>query len=314
VSDSNLIVSLGESLIDFLSIGEQDGAELFRKQAGGAPMNVACGIARLGGEAAFVGKVGDDDFGRFLKATMEREGVNTSGLRLSDEAGTGLAFVSLDEQGDRSFTFYRDPAADMLLRPDELPRELLSSCVAFHHGSISLITEPAREATLQARRLAKEGGAFISYDPNLRELLWPSLDDARARILEAMDGADLVKVSSEELAFLAGDDEEDAIRALFARGPDTVVLTRGADGCTVRTKAGDRADVPGSKVDVIDTTGCGDAFVAAFLHALFDDDLHDLELAARRGCASGGLCATGRGAIDALPTRPALDAAMGRTP
>jgi fructokinase len=312
------LVCLGESLIDFLTLGEQDGAEVFRKQPGGAPMNVACGFARLGGRASFLGKVGEDDFGRFLKRTMDDLGVDTSSLLLTDEARTGLAFVSLDDSGDRSFTFYRDPAADMLLRAEELPHKKLQGASAFHFGSISMIESPAKEATLEAIRRAKEGGALISYDPNLREALWPSLDVAAETMMSVVDQVDVMKVSDEELRFLAGSGEPGGARLLCRQGVGLVVVTKGEGGCSLYRGEEDAIDVPAPAVEVADTTGAGDAFVAAFLHRLLalgavsvlDASREALEDAARWGVCGGALCCTGRGAIDALPTAEAVRAKL----
>lgn len=201
------IVTMGELLIDFVStaagvsIKDSPG---FTKAAGGAPANVAVGVRRLGRSSAFMGKVGNDEFGHFLAETLRREGVDTSAIRYDESARTALAFVSLGTEGEREFVFYRHPSADMLLRPDEINMDLVRGACVFHHGSISLINEPARSATQAAIAAARDSGVFVSYDPNLRLPLWPNPDEARAVILSAVPTADLIKVSEEELAFLTG--------------------------------------------------------------------------------------------------------------
>src|SRR5512136_3126909 len=177
------VIACGELLIDFVStesgvtLGQAPG---FQKAPGGAPANVAVGVARLGYRAGFLGQVGDDDFGHFLAETVAEAGVDVGGLLFSPAARTALAFVSLRSDGERSFMFYRHPSADMLWRPEDVNREYVSSTRIFHHGSISLINEPSRSATLAAVEYARAGGALISYDPNLRLALWPSPDAARA--------------------------------------------------------------------------------------------------------------------------------------
>ena len=301
---------MGEALIDFLSVGAVDGVEQFRKQPGGAPLNVACGVARLGAGSAFVGKLGDDLFGRFLVDVARREGVDVSGVPLTTEAKTGLAFVSLDEKGERSFAFYRDPAADMLLRPEDLPS--LVGCRALHHGSISLITSPSREATLAARERARAAGAFVSYDPNLRPALWPSLEHAKRAIKETLAGADVVKVSKEELDFVV---DGDAGRILDA-GARVVFVTDGAAGARVVSRDGSFA-APAFRVDAVDSTGAGDAFCAGYLTRLVERGRFDRDAlvdAATWGAAAGAICCTGRGAIDPLPTRATLETFLAARP
>ena len=191
------IVALGESLIDFTPSGENSqGMALFARNPGGAPANVLAMAAKLGGKTAFIGKVGDDAFGAFLKKTMEDAGVDVRGLRMTREYPTTLAFVQLTPEGDRSFTFYRKPGADVMLAPAEVDRALLRDCRIFHFGSVSLTDEPCRTATLEAAREAKAAGAMISYDPNYRPFLWDSAERAREALLAALPLADIVKAVS----------------------------------------------------------------------------------------------------------------------
>lgn len=200
------IVALGESLIDFTPSGENSqGMALFARNPGGAPANVLAMAAKLGGKTAFIGKVGDDAFGAFLKKTMEDAGVDVRGLRMTREYPTTLAFVQLTPEGDRSFTFYRKPGADVMLAPAEVDRALLRDCRIFHFGSVSLTDEPCRTATLEAAREAKAAGAMISYDPNYRPFLWDSAERAREALLAALPLADIVKVSEEEMELLTGE-------------------------------------------------------------------------------------------------------------
>jgi len=314
-----LIVTLGEALIDF--VADVAGVTLaecpgFRKAPGGAPANVAVGVARLGGEAAFVGKVGDDPFGRFLVATLAAAGVDTRGIRYDSEARTGLAFVSLTATGERDFVFYRHPSADMRLRPEELPATLIDSCAVCHFGSISLIAEPCRSAHLAAAERARVAGARITYDPNLRPPLWPSLAHARSAILDFLPQAHWVKVSEEEAEFLLGPGSPPAwAEALLARGPELVCITLGASGCYLATPHAS-ASVPGFAVDVVDTTGAGDAFVAALLVQGATeaplDDAEWLTAAGRFACAAGALTCTRKGAIPALPRRDEVVALLAR--
>ncbi|KAJ6371826.1 hypothetical protein OIU77_002192 [Salix suchowensis] len=223
VSDKSLIVSFGEMLIDFVptvsgvSLAEAPG---FVKAPGGAPANVAIAVTRLGGKAAFVGKLGDDEFGNMLAGILKENGVIATGISFDTGARTALAFVTLRADGEREFMFYRNPSADMLLRPEELNLELIRSAKVFHYGSISLIVEPCRSAHLQAMKVAKDAGALLSYDPNLRLPLWPSEEEAREQIMSIWDQADVVKVSDNELEFLTGIDKIDDETAMLLWRPN----------------------------------------------------------------------------------------------
>ncbi len=313
------VIACGELLIDFVST--ESGVTLaeapaFKKAAGGAPANVAVGVARLGYRAGFMGQVGDDDFGHFLADTLAQAGVDVNGLRFSAEARTALAFVSLRKDGERSFMFYRHPSADMLWRPEDVDATYAASTRIFHYGSISLIGEPSRSATLTALAHARRGGALISYDPNLRLALWPSAEAARAGMLAGWEHADLAKVSEEELVFLTGEaDMALAARQLWHDRLKLLTVTRGAAGA-VYFLAGASGEVPGFKVEAVDTTGAGDGFVAGLLAGLLDGGLRFerevVEAALRLGNAVGALTTTQRGAIPALPTRAAVTEFLAR--
>jgi fructokinase len=333
------VVTCGELLIDFVALDAGVSlakATRFERAAGGAPANVAVGLTRFGRTAGFLGQVGDDDFGHVLAETLRAEGVQVDGLRFSQAARTALAFVSLQEHGERDFMFYRHPSADMLWQATDADLAIAANCRVFHHGSISLISEPSRGSTLAAIDVAKAGGALISFDPNLRASLWPSEEIMRSTVRDAILRADIVKMSSEELEFLAdcSDDEEDTpnylqgVEEIWHDDLQLLVVTGGADGCHW-FNADDSVFVPGFAVDAIDTTGAGDAFMAGLLAGLLEHDLEweptigdfvdsldndeelerpDLMHALRLANAAGALAVTRRGAIPALPTRAEIDA------
>ncbi|GAY65623.1 hypothetical protein CUMW_242580 [Citrus unshiu] len=298
-------------LIDFVptvsgvSLAEAPG---FLKAPGGAPANVAIAVARLGGKAAFVGKLGDDEFGHMLAGILKENGVSADGINFDQGARTALAFVTLRADGEREFMFYRNPSADMLLRPDELNLELIRSAKVFHYGSISLIVEPCRSAHLEAMKAAKEAGALLSYDPNLRLPLWPSPEEAREQIMSIWDKAEVIKVSDVELEFLTGSDKIDDESALSLWHPNLKLLlvTLGEHGCRYYTKSFKGA-VDAFHVNTVDTTGAGDAFVGALLGKLVDDQsvLEDetrLREILKFANACGAITTTKKGAIPALPT------------
>ncbi|HEU4754675.1 MAG TPA: carbohydrate kinase, partial [Armatimonadota bacterium] len=284
--------------------------------AGGAVANVAVGLARLGVEAAFLGKVGEDPFGHFLERTLSAAGVDTRFLVFDPEHRTGLAFVSLPADGERDFVFFRNPSADMLHRPEEVPDAALEGCRVFHFGSISLIQEPSRSATLATLARARQRGALVSFDPNLRAPLWPNLEAARRQMLAAIPLADLVKVSEEEAGFLYGPGSlEDHAGRLLASGPCLVAITRGESGSYLAMR-GASAAAPGLPVECVDATGAGDGFVAGLLACILErsgpDNLtgDDLARIGRFANAVGALTCTRKGAINALPTRQAVDALL----
>lgn len=312
------VIALGELLIDFVST--ESGVTLieapaFQKAPGGAPANVAVGLARLGVASGFIGKVGEDDFGHFLEQTLKQNGVDTTGLRFSNRARTMLAFVSLRADGERDFMFYRHPSADMLLEPDDIDVEWLSAAKVLHFGSISLISEPSRSATLSAVESAVERGVLISYDPNLRLNLWPSADDARQGMLEGWEFAQVAKVSREELTFLTGEDDFEAgVKALWHDKLRLMVVTDGSEGCYYVT-AEFQGRVPGYRVQPVDTTGAGDGFVAGLLTGLLEherawENESTLADVLRFANAVGALATTMRGAIPALPTRKQISELM----
>jgi fructokinase len=307
---------MGEALIDFLA--DRPGISLtqskvFTWAAGGAPANVAVAAAKLGLGAGFLGKVGNDPFGLYLRDTLQTCGVDTTAMLLSDQARTALAFVALPTPENPQFTFYRNPSADMLLRSEELDADYLKTARAFHFGSISLVTDPSRTATLTAAKLAKEGGAFISFDPNYRPALW-SAKAARARIVEALPLCDVVKANDSEVALISGKrDPIEGAHDILAYGPKVCLVTLGERGSiyvTPRTSG----QVPSFTVKAVDATGCGDGFVAAALKGIIAaGDVStlgpgDLEKILYYANAVGALTATKKGGIPALPTEGQVNA------
>lgn len=303
------ILCLGELLIDFVPTVtglDSAGAELFRKAAGGAPANVAVGVARLGASSGFIGKVGADGFGRFLADVLAEANVDVTQLRVTEAANTGLAFVSLDADGEREFLFYRSPGADMLLEPADIDETAIARAKLLHFGSVSLICEPSRAATLHAVALARKHGRLVSYDPNLRLPLWPDRNAARAGLRLGLGYADIVKISDEEVAFLSGlSDPLAGARALWHDGLAVMAVTMGARGCLwVTAEAANR--VPGFPAEAVDTTGAGDAFMAGLLAGLhaspsMPPEPATLDRITRLANAAGAITASGRGAIPAMP-------------
>ena len=302
---------IGELLIDFVSttpdvsLAEAPG---FVKAPGGAPANVAVGLAKLGIDAGFIGKVGADAFGDFLREVLQENSVDTTYLIAGEASRTTLAFVATRSDGMKDITFYRHPGADIQLSPDEIDTGYVQSAELFHYGSVSLSHSPSREATLQAIQSAKASGAMLSYDPNLRLMLWDNPNDAKHWIWEVMPYADVVKISEEEWEFVTGDVElANGIERILGLGAKLLVVTLGERGCYYTNSTAD-GYVNGFAVDVLDTLGAGDAFVAAMLMQLmkYEDiralDAPRLDAIMRYANAAGALATQKIGVIPALPT------------
>jgi fructokinase len=303
------VVALGEILIDFTPAGTSpNGNVLFERNPGGAPANVLAAVRRLGGTAAFLGMVGEDAFGTYLRTVLEDLGVDVRGLCTTKKADTTLAFVHLDTKGDRSFSFYRRPGADTQLTVQNLEKSVIDEGRIFHFGSLSLTTEPSRSATLAAAAQARSKGLLVSYDPNWRPPLWQNDGAAKVGMQSGLPFADLLKVSETELEFLTGENDLEAGSAkLFDADRTLVLVTLGPKGCFFRTAQG-TGRVAAYDTAVIDTTGAGDAFLGAFLYrvAKLDARLEDLgmdeiEEIADFASAAGSLCASRRGAIPGMP-------------
>ncbi|GAE25435.1 fructokinase [Halalkalibacter wakoensis JCM 9140] len=301
----NGIICLGEALIDFIPLDAENTT--YQKSPGGAPANVAVAVAKLGAKSSFLGKVGNDVLGKFMKETLQSHEVDTTQMTLTDEARTGVVFVTLDKTGERNFSFYIDPSADRFLTSEDIDEPWLKQYKVLHFGSISMISEPSKSATVHAVQKAKENGLIISYDPNLRLSLWPSDDQARETIFSMMNKADVVKISDEELEFLTGETELEAgISTLAKYDIPVLLITYGAKGSYVHIN-GETAYVPAMKVETVDTTGAGDAFVSGILYNINEEKTIDLTMARWKeiltfASVSGALAASKRGAMTALPT------------
>ena len=298
------VVALGELLIDFTESGKSsDGMRLFEQNPGGAPANMLTAVSRFGWKTALIAKVGDDMHGRFLIETLEKEGIATDAVIRDPKQFTTLAFVGLDSNGERTFSFARKPGADTMLRDDELDMELLTNCKVFHFGSLSLTDEPARSATQKAVRTAKDSGAVISYDPNYRASLWPDVDTAVEMMKSAVPFADVLKVSDEESFLLTGcKDPEEAAEKLLAMGPKLLV------GNGIKEK------IPAFSVQSIDTTGAGDSFWGGFIGSFLtlgkkveEMTREDLQKCAITGNAFAALCVQKRGGIPSIPTKKEVE-------
>ena len=313
------VTALGEMLIDFTENGvSAQGNGLFEANPGGAPCNVLAMLQKLGRRTAFVGKVGDDAFGRLLRRTGEDAGIDMSGLCMDKKVRTTLAFVQTAPDGDRDFSFYRNPGADMMLSADEVPKAHITNTRVFHFGTLSLTDEPVRAATVKAVAQARWTGAVVSFDPNLRPPLWRDLEVARAMISWGLAQADVVKIADNELEFMTGQTDIDAgVEKLLVDYPNIRLLnaTAGADGSYAYC-GGRRAFVPAFKLGgTIETTGAGDTFCACVLDYVLDhgtDGLTAAELTAmlRFANAAAYLVTTKKGAIRSMPERAEVEALL----
>lgn len=307
-------VCMGEILIDFVAAASGQilkDAPAFERKPGGAPANVAVGLVRLGCAAAFAGMVGRDAFGDFLRETLETENVDTRSLATCPDQPTTLAFVSLTREGVPSFSFYRHPNADLSIRPEDVDPALFDSARVFHFGSLSLVASPAADTTFYCLEKAREKDCFVTYDPNYRPALWPQAEAAKARMADPLGQIDLIKVSEEELAFLTGEDRiERGCEVIAAKGPRYLAVTRGANGM-YGWHVGEHIEIAAQPVEVVDTTGCGDASMAGIIAYLLDNATElcagaeiPIEVFAKAldyGNRCAAIAATQRGAIPSLP-------------
>lgn len=314
------VVALGELLIDFTQNGLSDqGNLLFEANPGGAPANVLAMLRKLGKTCAFLGKVGEDSFGDMLARTVEEAGVDIRGLRRDPAVHTTLAVVHTFPNGDRDFSFYRKPGADVNLSAGELDRDLIWDCKIFHFGTLSLTDEPVRSATCEAVRLAREAGALISFDPNLRQPLWDSLGQAREAIEWGLARCDILKISDNELEFMTGRTDFDKGAAILReKYPNLRLLnvTAGGDG-SHSYYGGYQVFQPACSLGgVIETTGAGDTFCACVLnfvleHGLNDLSEDDLRQMLRFANTAAYLVTTRKGAIRSMPDREQVEALLG---
>ena len=305
------VTALGELLIDFTENGtSSQGNPLMEANPGGAPCNVLAMLERLGKKTAFIGKVGKDMFGNQLKAAVEEVGIDTRNLIMDENVHTTLAFVHTYPDGDRDFSFYRDPGADMMLTKDEVQKELIENSRIFHFGTLSSTHEGVREATRHAIELAKEAGCIITFDPNLRPPLWKSLDDARKEIEYGMTKCDVLKISDNEVEFLFGTTDYDKGAAMIREKYNIplVLITMGKDGSRAYYKDLRVEAAPFLQENTIETTGAGDTFCASTLnyvleHGLEDLTEEDLEKLLTFANAGASLITTRKGALRVMPSR-----------
>ncbi len=315
------VTALGELLIDFTAHGtSEQGNPLLEANPGGAPCNVLAMLQKLGKSTAFVGKVGKDGFGRQLRLAVEAAGIDTSGLCWDDEIPTTLAVVHTLPGGDREFSFYRKPGADIDLRADELKPELLENCRIFHFGTLSLTDEPCRSATIKAYETAKAAGALISFDPNLREPLWPDLEAAREAICWGLERCDVLKISDNEILFMTGEADFDKAAAILrAKYPNIKLMnvTAGKDG-SISYYKDLRVFQPGCPLGgTVETTGAGDTFCACALNYVLDHGLEDLSeedlgQMLRFANTAAYLVTTRKGALRSMPNLDEIEQTLAR--
>ena len=303
------VVAMGELLIDFTCVSKDgEGYPTMAAHPGGAPANFLAALAKFGTSAALLGKVGNDAFGKLLIGTLDQAGIGTSGIIMADDVFTTLAFVTLDETGNREFSFSRKPGADTCLSYDELNMELIDGAKVFHFGTLSLTDEPARTTTYKAVEYAKSAGKLITYDPNLRKPLWKDLEEAKKQLIWGMTKADVVKISDEEVEFLWGlGVEEGADYILKNFGVKLVFVTCGADGCYFKNAVASGKVPSLCNIKVVDTTGAGDIFGGSAVYKLLQtgkapETLNEEELreVVTFACTSAGLSTTKPGGISSV--------------
>ena len=304
------VVALGELLIDFTNVSaDADGYPTMAAHPGGAPANFLAALAKFGARAALLGKVGTDTFGKLLTSTLQQAGIDTRGMVAAEDVFTTLAFVTLDETGNREFAFARKPGADTQLSFEEIDLALVDEAKVFHFGTLSLTDEPARSATYQVVDYAKRAGKLITYDPNLRKPLWKDLEEAKKQLLWGLSQADVVKISDEEVDFLFGLGVEAGAKHILENfGVKLVFVTCGADGCFFMNAIA-QGHVPSlAGIKVVDTTGAGDIFGGSAVWQLLQlgkapQSLTEEELrhVVRFACVSAGLSTTRHGGISSVP-------------
>lgn len=270
------LCAIGEALIDF--IPEKKGQRLkdvvsFKKVAGGAPANVAGAVAKLGGRATFLTKLGADAFGDYIIECLKDSHINTSYIKQDENYDTSLAFVSLAEDGNRDFKFYRRTAADLQFCKEDIDERVLEDCGFVHFCSVSLVDSPMKQAHISLVEMAIERDVPICFDPNLRLSLWDDEEKLKHTVNEFIPYANILKISDEEVEFITGCKTiEEALPSLFAYRCELLIYTMGKDGVTLFTKDGNKIYVPGYKIDVVDTTGAGDSFIGAFLYKVLENE------------------------------------------
>ena len=303
------VVALGELLIDFTENGVSgQGNPIYEANPGGAPCNVLAMLNKAGRKTAFIGKVGQDIFGNRLKATLDGVGIDTSNLIIDEEARTTLAFVETFPDGDRDFSFYRNPGADMMLRKGDVHEDLIRDTRIFHFGTLSMTHDGVREATKYAIGLAKESGAVISFDPNLRPPLWKTLDDAKVQVSYGLSKCDVLKISDNEIQWFTGEEDYDAGIAKLRSEYDIplILLSMGRDGSRAYYKDLRVEAKPFLQESTIETTGAGDTFGACCLHFVLKYGLDALDEAKLSEMltfanAAASIVTTRKGALRVMP-------------
>lgn len=316
----NKVICIGEALIDFIpcekGVALKDVNNFFRVP-GGAPLNVAATVSKLGGKSKILTKLGQDAFGDTIMETVKKLGVDVSSVIRTNIANTALAFVSLKENGERDFSFYRNPSADMLLDEEEIKKEHFNKGDILHFCSVSLIDAPIKKAHIKAINYCIENNGIVSFDPNIRLPLWKSRDECRKAVLEFLPKAHIVKISDEELEFITGiKDEKTALNSLFKGNISVVIYTKGGEGAEL-IKKDKKVSSQGFKVKVEDTTGAGDSYIGSFLYQIANNELSVkdiLELEDEKikdmlkfSNATAALVVSKKGAIAALPKKEEVD-------
>ena len=309
------VIALGELLIDFIQSGiSEQGNLLFEANPGGAPCNLLAMLAKLGRKTAFIGKVGDDSFGKELKAVLENIGIDTDYLFLDKEIPTTLALVHKLPDGDRDFSFYRNPGADMCLLQEEIPEEAIRDSEIFHFGTLSMTHEGVREATKKALDMAKKAGAVISFDPNLRPPLWDSLENARQQVLYGLGYCDILKISDNEIQWLTGEEDyTKGVQWIQERFSIPLILvSMGKEGSRAYYKGQMYEEPAFLQKNTIETTGAGDTFGGCILHFICEYGLEFLTeeklremLRFANGAAS--IVTTRKGALKVMPDREEVE-------
>lgn len=309
------VVALGELLIDFTASGvSSQGNQMYEANPGGAPCNVLSMLQRLGRSTAFIGKVGQDSFGERLVAAVKEQGISSEGICFDEEIPTTLAFVHTAPDGDRTFSFYRNPGADMMLRKEDINTELLKNTKVFHFGSLSMTEPGIEETTKYAIDIAKHSGCLISFDPNLRPRLWKNLEDAREKIAFGFQQCDILKISDDEITFMTGEEDIDAgIEKILSKYPIPFV-------CATMGKRGSKAFFDGKMVEgkpflqekTIETTGAGDTFCACMLHYLLEYGIHTIQPKQVKELlefsnAAASLITTRKGALRVMPRKEEIE-------
>lgn len=310
------VVALGELLIDFTENGiSSQGNPLFEANPGGAPCNVLAMLTKLGHKTAFIGKVGKDFFGKQLEDAIKEIGINVTGLRKDDKVHTTLALVHTYPDGDRDFSFYRDPGADMMLTEEEIPEDLILETRIFHFGTLSMTHEKVRRATKKAVAIAKQAGAIISFDPNIREPLWNSMDEAREQVLYGLGQCHILKISDNEIQWLTGkNDYTEAVKWIREKYDIPLILvSMGKEGSRAYYQDRMVEKAPFINENTIETTGAGDTFCACVLHYICKHELENLteknlkEMLTYANAAAS-IITTRKGALRVMPRPEEIEA------